>query len=90
MRVNGSDVVTYPSKGRRVYPDERGGISFHPGDYGKTIQNEWLARPPQGHLGSLSDHEVEEHPDGTITVTPSIEGEGFHGHLTKGVWTIDV
>lgn len=28
------------------------------------------------------------YPDGSITVRPSIDGEGFHGFLERGVWRI--
>jgi hypothetical protein len=46
-------------------------------------------------MGGLRLHKVEEHEDGTITVTPSIlvtahhknETKTVHGFLTKGVWT---
>ena len=41
-------------------------------------------------LGDLQLHKVEEHEDGTITVTPSIKtwnrNNERHGYLTKGVW----
>lgn len=31
--------------------------------------------------------QVEEHPNGTITVSPSIDHkEVYHGHLVEGVW----
>lgn len=75
--------------GRRVYPNmEQGGaLSLREGEYGKTIQGEWLARPPGCSLGSLEDHEVEEHEDGTITVTPSIDAGIWHGYLRRGVWS---
>ena len=51
----------------------------------------WYAMTPNGHLGNLSAHEVEEHEDGTITVSPSIRvsdhtGELYHGFLRRGVW----
>lgn len=83
--------------GRRIYPDEHGQIKFAEGDYGRTIYDEWLARPPGFHLGSLSGHEVTEHEDGTISVHPSIkihapghtdekERVGWHGFLERGVW----
>lgn len=53
----------------------------------------WMVRTPNGHLGNLAAHDVTEHEDGTITVSPSIlvsspqEGELYHGFLTKGEWT---
>lgn len=52
----------------------------------------WMARTPNGHLGDLSAHDVTEHDDGTISVSPSIlvsnprEGELWHGYLERGVW----
>jgi len=52
----------------------------------------WMVVTPGGHLGNLSKHEVTEHEDGTITVSPSIlvsnpqQGELFHGFLERGVW----
>ncbi len=60
----------------------------------------WYLVDPHGSLGALAAHhaesiekptrwQVEEHPDGTITLKPSIwdksEG-GYHGHLQQGVW----
>lgn len=50
----------------------------------------WEIRDPFGALGRIGKHEVEEHDDGTITVTPSIldpDPPDFHGHLLRGVWT---
>ena len=51
----------------------------------------WMVRTPNGHLGNLGNHEVVEHEDGTITVSPSIlvsdpSGELWHGYLEGGVW----
>ena len=52
----------------------------------------WELRSPNGHLGSLGNHDVVEHEDGTITVSPSIlisnpqQGELYHGFLEKGIW----
>lgn len=42
-------------------------------------------------LGNLDAHDVEEHEDGTITVSPSILVTGpnrprRHGFLRRGVW----
>lgn len=79
-------------KGRRVYDN-----SFAPGDYGKGPDDVWRARPLEKDvsMGSLEDHKVVEHEDGTITVTPSILLEptatlkGWHGFLEHGVWRKD-
>ena len=87
--------------GRRIYPDEDGRLWFAPGDYGQDrLDGKWYARPPtdpdQHMTGCLSAHEVVEHEDGTITVSPSILITGhdndcavqWHGYLEKGVWRI--
>lgn len=55
---------------------------------GKRI---FLINTPNGHIGDVSRHEVTEHEDGTITVSPSIlvsdaSGELYHGFLERGVW----
>lgn len=84
-------------QGRRI-PDDAN--VFAPGDYGRIStpasdrRLEWYARPPRGFLGCLSNHQVTEHEDGTITVSPSIliesRDEGgvviWHGFLERGVW----
>jgi hypothetical protein len=83
--------------GRRIYPDEKGSLALRPGDYGKDKHGEWIARTPNGLTGSLKNHEVMEHEDGTITVSPSILVSGgdypdskdeitWHGYLEKGMW----
>ena len=62
-------------KGRRVYPNDQNELWLKPGDYGKHPRNgQWNARPPSEYvsMGSLEGHEVVEHEDGTITVSPSI------------------
>lgn len=51
----------------------------------------WDCVTPNGHLGNLGNHDVTEHEDGTITVSPSIlvsdnSGELWHGFLERGVW----
>lgn len=53
----------------------------------------WMLHLPPNSMGNLSDHEVTEHEDGTITVSPSIlvtrpgdESVLRHGHLKRGVW----
>ena len=95
--------------GRRVYAGANGVLRLAPGDYGQDPQDSgaWHARPPKVELGdaytdahpllgSLSQHEVVEHEDGTITVSPSILIEyswgdpprhiSWHGFLERGVW----
>lgn len=78
--------------GRRVYQGPDGDIfKMAPGDYGKGSDNLWYAFPPVPGLapGCLAGHQVTEHPDGTITVSPclSMSGRGtWHGHLCRGEW----
>lgn len=77
--------------GRRIRDTDR----FAPGDYGRhPVNGHWMANAPGGGLGDLTNHEVEEHPDGTITVKPSIlitsgpsdDRTKWHGYLERGVW----
>lgn len=66
---------------------------FADGEYGR-IDGVWHGRPPGHHLGSFGSHDVVEHEDGTITVSPSIlitayDGDcaiQWHGYLERGVW----
>ena len=79
-------------KGRRIYTNAEGHLPLAEGDYGRERDGSWSVRPPGQHAGGIPDHQVEEHEDGTITVTPSIRllddagVELWHGYLTKGVW----
>lgn len=63
-----------------------------PGEYSKWIEDgNWYGIPPETDLiANLSAHKIEEHEDGTISVTPSIlvsnGKESWHGYLTKGEW----
>jgi hypothetical protein len=71
-----------------------------PGQYGKSSNGKWYGCPPQPLddngfplVANLSQHEVIEHEDGTITVSPSIQirrlhgkGEQWHGYLERGIW----
>jgi hypothetical protein len=63
-----------------------------PGAYGKTGDT-WLVCTPNGALAVLNaGHQVTEHEDGTITVSPSIlvsrdpDQPRWHGYLERGVW----
>jgi hypothetical protein len=70
--------------------------TLKPGEYGKGSNGIWYCLPPDcadgfdGLYGNLGSHKVEEHEDGTITVSPSILiGDGYkswHGFLEKGIW----
>ncbi|MDD3813297.1 MAG: hypothetical protein PHZ02_01515 [Desulfocapsaceae bacterium] len=61
-----------------------------PGEYGKRKDGVWIVRSPNGLCGDLCNHEVVEHDDRTITVSPSIlisdGNQTYHGYLEKGVW----
>lgn len=85
----------------RKYPSEDGNLWLAEGEYGKNPRDgAWYLRLPGLHMGSLERHQVVEHEDGTITVSPSIlhtdymkdkdSGEvtdvTVHGFLERGVW----
>lgn len=82
--------------GRRVYPREDGHLYLAEGDYGFDKEySVWMCRAPGTHGGNLSNHQVTEHEDGTITVSPSILIHDFdkdgnpvtwHGYLEHGIW----
>jgi len=68
-------------------------IVMEMGEYGKDKDGVWFMRVPEPGfgMGSLRNHEVTEHEDGTITVSPSILCTGhhdkqWHGYLECGVW----
>lgn len=76
-------------QGKRI--DASDNPRFAPGEYGTLSNGVWHACTPNGHLGSLANHEVIEHEDGTITASPSIlvsdeNGPLWHGYLERGVW----
>ena len=86
-------------QGKRVYPIIKSdGKEWLPvpesGDYCKIDGECMVVAPTSKAWGSISEHKVEEHEDGTITVSPSILrtwGDGgdnsYHGYLKRGEWT---
>lgn len=82
------------TQGKRVYSN----FPENPGEYCKHIDSKgnphWFVFPPAPGLccGSISNHTVVEHDDGTITVSPSILFHkdnihpAWHGYLEKGIW----
>jgi hypothetical protein len=62
--------------------------------YYKGPDGTWYLYLPGCGLGNLANHQVEEHEDGTISVTTSILVTGHdsgqptqvHGYLTRGEW----
>jgi hypothetical protein len=79
-------------QGRRVYPNDEGRLLLAQGDYGFADGQWWARVPAPGFgMGNLSSHEIMEHEDGTITVSPSIPCIGhhdkqWHGYLERGIW----
>lgn len=79
-------------QGERRYADANGHLWLNAGQYGWDARiRRWMAVTPNGHWGDLSQHQVTEHDDGTITVHPSIrvsdgDGELWHGWLERGMW----
>lgn len=73
----------------RIYPKEDGNLYF-PSEfscYGKDVKGRWWFKHKDERAGILfGTHEVFEHNDGTITVSPSIVGFGIHGYLEHGEW----
>jgi hypothetical protein len=77
--------------GQRIFPDKYGHLRLPEGGYGRDLRGRWFCRPPRCNTGSLQKHDVIEHADGTITVTPSIlitqhPLPQWHGFLERGVW----
>lgn len=82
--------------GQRIYiEDPNYGVDAKPGEYWRTEGGTWMCCVPigeEGMLGNLSRHDVVEHDDGTITVSPSIlvtgggDGLQWHGYLERGIW----
>lgn len=72
--------------------DRLDGSIPEPGEYGKGADGHWQCCPPDTDLiGGLRHHDVIEHDDGTITVSPSIlirghSGREWHGWLERGIW----
>lgn len=88
-------------QGNRRDIDETEWTTAQVWDYGKLTHEkgwDWYCCPPDKEddndpmLGTLRNHTVVEHEDGTITVSPSIlVGQGttntpWHGFLERGIW----
>ena len=79
--------------GRRLH-DPWKVSDLQPGDYARAGDGTWwICLPGNGERGTLREHQITEHEDGTITVNPSILFDptpfafGWHGHLVRGMWT---
>ena len=98
-------------EGRRIFKTDPTSLEgVEPGDYWREADGTWMAACPDQNLpaynpeyahriclASLGKHDVTEHDDGAITVSPSIlvkspwgpdrvDHEWFHGYLEHGVW----
>ena len=85
--------------GQRLPDDTDWSSSLPPGSYWK-MGGYWYCITPNGEFGGLAKHQISEHGDGTITVSPSIlvhphdfldDGQlksspGWHGFLERGAW----
>lgn len=83
--------------GQRLWEDEVRAV-MPKGSYGRDDCGRWECCTPNGRRGLLTAHVVLEHPDGTITVSPSLQIDpvvtadaterrpGWHGFLDRGVW----
>jgi hypothetical protein len=65
-------------------------LPWPPGAYRRVRGSWWIRTPDGNHYGVLTDHTIEEHADGTVTVSPSILSASgrspYHGYLRSGVW----
>jgi hypothetical protein len=79
-------------QGRRIDDPGNGIYGTEPGDYWQLPDGTWRGRNPDNNFSNLAGHDVVEHDDGTITVTPSIlttggeDGKVWHGFLRGGEW----
>jgi uncharacterized protein DUF6527 len=77
--------------GKRLPDGTEWSSKIQPGDYWKDEFGTWFAETPTGLTANISGHEIVEHEDRTITVSPSILVNGnrpnaWHGYLEKGIW----
>lgn len=95
-KQRGTRMAQREMKGFRQDLGEEDGLP-EPGAYGKH-NGYWYCCPPvyEGDdlpiVGNLSGHQVIEHEDRTITVSPSIlitkpgTDDRWHGYLERGIW----
>lgn len=78
--------------GKRMRSHDWTGAPPEPGIYWQDAPTgKWYGATPRSgyHIAGLEKHQVVEHEDGTITVSPSILVDGewqWHGYLEHGVW----
>lgn len=78
-------------RGRKVYLKSSELHLLKPGEY-TNADGIWYAVPPNSPdlLANLSKHQVVEHEDGTLSVSPSIlvsnSSGSWHGYLERGIW----
>lgn len=70
--------------------DNPASLTPESGQYGRDVNGAWFGCAPGEFHCNLSAHEVIEHDDGAITVSPSIlitshRGQ-WHGYLKHGEW----
>lgn len=65
--------MKYGGKLVTLVPQPGGFQLLQPCQYGKWTDGTWYGCTPNGEGCNLAAHKVVEHPDGSITVTPSIE-----------------
>jgi hypothetical protein len=91
-------VMGEPGPGWDAWEELRDGVRQNiapPGAYLRVTSSGkfwcWYVKSPSGNICTLRDnHQVTEHPDGTITVAPSIvfpHSDRWHGFLRRGVWS---
>ena len=65
--------VKYGGKLVALVPQQGGLQLLEPCQYGKWTDGTWYGCTPNGEGCNLASHKIVEHPDGTITASPSIE-----------------
>ena len=87
---DGGSFITRESWPFSRLPDAWPYVDPMPGKYWKDKDGSWYAWTPNGILAGLSKHQVTEHEDGSITVSPSIQAwdlsKTYHGYLERGQW----
>ena len=87
-------------QGRRIEPPpnswDHGRCPYQPGDYW-LADDGWHCCTPNGLLGWLKNHHIEEHEDRSISVVAGPWGSNsilvnggkpnaWHGYIERGVW----
>lgn len=87
-RVSADDIFDAPPGSYALIARDHPVLHSAPDDPDPVL---WIKCPVAGAgLARCAKHDVMEHEDGTVTVSPSILAQGhhgeWHGYLERGVW----